>query len=67
MPLSIVLIIVGILLVCAAYYLTMPPPVHGLCMFLGVAAILIGVALLVWDLLAGAGGFKLAMVLMGGT
>jgi hypothetical protein len=54
MPLVLVLIILGIILICAAYYLPMPPPLHSLCMFLGVALVIIGIVVLLYDLLKGA-------------
>lgn len=62
MPLSLVLIVVGILLICAAYYLpAIPSPIHSLLMFLGVAALCIGVIVLVYGLIVGAAGVHLAM------
>ncbi len=65
MPVSLLLIIVGIILICVAYYVTMPPPLHGLCMAGGVICVAVGIVILVYGLLVGGAGIHLAMAAMG--
>lgn len=59
MPTWLILLIVGIILVCAAQYLGLPPPLTRWFMFGGVVCVAIGVVLLIFAALANGGGLRL--------
>jgi threonine/homoserine efflux transporter RhtA len=51
MPEWLVLIVIGVILICAAYYLSMPPEIKSVCRFGGIVALILGVAWATWVLL----------------
>lgn len=55
MPNWLALILIGIIVVCAAYYVVLPPPIKSVLMFIGVALLIVGAILFAVALLALAG------------
>lgn len=59
MPLFVILIVLGVILICAAYYLTMPPEIAGVCKFGGIVCLIFGVVLAIYVLLFAGGGLSI--------
>lgn len=55
MPLWLLFIALGVVALCAAYYLPLPPPVGAVCKFFGIVLLIFGAAMLLVVLLAMAG------------
>lgn len=52
MPAWLLLVAVGIVLVCAGYYLTMPPPVKNTLIFVGIVCLIFGALMFAVAILA---------------
>lgn len=55
MPLWLVFMALGVVALCAAYYLPLPPPFKSVCMFFGIVLLVLGSAMLLVVILRLAG------------
>lgn len=60
MPGWLLLLAIGVVLVCAAYYLEMPPPVKNVLTFFGIVCLIFGALFGVYILFFASGAFHLA-------